>query len=73
MKEEGRHFHLPISHERNSVCYLFTSNIGDYRNWRTENNPENINHVTKDKINDGLDLLMRKGVYPYKWVDDEEE
>ena len=35
--------------------------------------PEYFDPTTQDKMKTGLELLTRKGVYPYEWMDDEDK
>ena len=73
IKEERGRNHRPTPADRNGVCYLFPFNMDDYRNWRMVQDPEYIDPTTQEKIKTGLELLTRKDVYPYEWMDDEDK
>ena len=47
--------------------------MDDYRNWALVEDPTHIDQITQEQITTGLELLMRKGVYPYEWMNDDEK
>ena len=73
IRKERRRNHRPIPADRNGVCYLYPSNIDDFKHWRMVQDPEYIDPTTQEKIKTGLELLTRKGVYLYAWMDDEDK
>ena len=59
-----------LRQERRGTKYegrcLFPSKMDDYRNWAPVEDPAHIDEITQEQITSGLELLMRKGVYPYE-------
>ena len=59
-----------LRQERRGAKYegwcLFLTKMDDYRNWKGVEDPAHIDQMTQDQITTGLELLMRKGVYPYE-------
>ena len=55
-------------YERINGWYLYATKMDDYRNRKPIEDPESVDPVMQDRITTGLELLMRKGVYPYEWT-----
>ena len=66
-----------LRQERRGTKYegwcLFPSKMDDYRNWPPVEDLTHIDEITQEQITTGLELLMRKGVYPYEWMNDDEK
>ena len=66
-----------LKQERRGAKYegqcLFPSKMDDYRNWVPVEDPAIIDQITQDQITMGLEVVMRKGVHPYEWMNDDEK
>ena len=66
-----------VRQERRGTKYegwcLFPSKMDDYRNWPPVEDPTHIDEITQEQSTTGLESLMRKGVYPYEWMNDDEK
>ena len=66
-----------LRQERHGAKYegrcFFPSKMDDYRNWPPVEDPARIDQSTQEQITTGLEVVMRKGVYPYEWMNEDEK
>ena len=65
-----------LRQERRGAKYegwcLFPSKMDDYRNWPPVDDPAHIDQITQEHITTEVEVLMRKGVYRYEWMNEDE-
>ena len=61
------------NYETSKGCSLFPTKMDNYRHWKPVEDLAHIDQMTCYQIATGLELVKRKGVYPYEWMKDDEK
>ena len=79
-EEEMRAQITSLAYERNRAYSwvegrynLRYKDMDDYRNWIPVEVPIDLPDDVKQQISEGVALLLKKGIYPYDWMNDEEK